>query len=219
MDVSVFLVDDHEVVRRGGVRTLIDSEPGLSVIGEASSVAEALDVIAEANPRVALLDLHLPDGTGVELCRALRDRHPEIACLILTSYEDDEAKAEAAEAGAAGYLLKQIRGGDIVAAIQAAADGRSLLDAAGAARTTHLPPRIDGDADLDARLESLSPQERRILDHLALGASNREIAEELHLAEKTVKNYVSALLSKMGMTRRTEAAVYAVRLSERRRAR
>lgn len=118
----------------GGVRTLIDSEPGLSVIGEASSVTEALDVIAEANPRVALLDLHLPDGTGVELCRALRERHPEIACLILTSYEDDEAKAEAAEAGAAGYLLKQIRGGDIVTAIQAAAAGRSLLDAAGASR-------------------------------------------------------------------------------------
>ncbi|HPB45035.1 MAG: response regulator transcription factor [Microthrixaceae bacterium] len=216
MDVTVFLVDDHEIVRRG-VRTLIDNESDLTVIGEASTVVEALAQIPEAGPRVALLDLHLPDGTGVELCRAVREQCPDIACLILTSYEDDGAIVEATAAGAAGYLLKQIRGGEILSAIRAAAQGQTVLDAARASGGHRAPRRDQGEAELDARAESLSPQERRILDHLATGASNREIADELGLAEKTVKNYVSGLLSKMGMTRRTEAAVYAVRLAERRR--
>ncbi len=205
--IRVFLLDDHEVVRRG-VRELLEVEEDLEVVGEAGSVDEARRRIPAVNPDVAVLDVQLGDGTGIEVCRDLRSSHPEVRCLMLTSFADDEALLDSVVAGAAGYVLKQIRGNDLVASIRKVAAGESLLDAsvldAAADRLRRAP-------DEDPRLASLSPQERRILEGLADGRTNREIAEDLHLAEKTVKNYVSNLLMKLGMKRRTEAAVFAVR--------
>lgn len=202
----VFLLDDHEVVRRG-VAELISAEEDLEVVGEASSAAEALARIPLARPDVAILDVRLPDGDGIEVCREIRSEHPEVACLMLTSFADDEALLGAVVAGAAGYVLKQIRGSDLVGSVRRAALGESLLD-------PHLVAlaraRLGRDEE-DARLGMLSPQERRILDLISEGKTNREIAAELYLAEKTVKNYVSNLLVKLGMKRRTEAAVFAVR--------
>jgi two-component system response regulator DevR len=213
MPLRIFLVDDHEVVRRG-VRELLDSEDDFEVVGEAGTVEEALARIHAVSPDVAVLDVRLPDGSGVELCRELRSSHPHIACLMLTSFDDDEALFEAIVAGAAGYVLKQVKGNDIVEAIRKVGAGGSLLDPA---LTTRVMDRLRAGAVEDPRLAGLSPQERKILELLADGKSNRQIAADMFLAEKTVKNYVSNLLAKMGMSRRTEAAVYAARHAERHR--
>jgi two-component system, NarL family, response regulator DevR len=221
--VRVFLLDDHEVVRTG-LRSLIEAgggsedgiDDGLEVVGEAGTVADALVRIPLAKPDVAILDVRLPDGSGVEVCREIRSAHPEIGCLMLTSYADDEALLAAVMAGAAGYVLKQVGGRDLVADIRTVGHGGTLLDAAVTERVLR---RLRQGPDEDQRLRSLTPQERRILDGITDGRTNRQIGEQLFLAEKTVKNYVSNLLAKLGMERRTEAAVFAARLSERRSAR
>jgi two-component system, NarL family, response regulator DevR len=202
----VFLLDDHEVVRRG-VRELIEAEGDLEVVGEASNAAEALARIPLTKPDVAILDVRLPDGDGIEVCREIRSETPEVACLMLTSFADDEALLGAVVAGASGYVLKQIRGSDLVGSIRRVAKGESLLDP----HLVALAKARLGRDEQDERLGRLSPQERRILDLIAEGKTNREIAGALYLAEKTVKNYVSNLLVKLGMKRRTEAAVFAVR--------
>ncbi len=214
MATRVFLLDDHEVVRRG-VRELLE-EAGFEIAGEASTAVEALARIPPAKPDVAVLDVRLPDGNGVEVCREVRDLVPGLPCLMLTSYSDDEALFEAIMAGASGYVLKQIRGNDLIDAIRTVADGKSLLDPAATAR---LMARLRNTSSPDERVATLTDQERKLLDLLAQGLTNREIAAQMYLAEKTVKNYVSNLLAKMGMQRRTEAAVYAVRLEERNRRR
>jgi len=208
--VRVFLLDDHEIVRRG-VRELIDAEDDLVVVGEADCAERALARIPPTRPDVALLDVRLPDGDGVEVCREIRSRHPEIACLMLTSFSDDEALLQAVVAGASGYLLKQLRGTDILDAVRRAAAGESLLDPV---VTERLLARFRAPSETDERLERLTPQERRILMLIADGLTNRQIAGEMHLAEKTVKNYVSSLLAKLGMERRTQAAVFAARLED-----
>lgn len=210
-EVRVFLLDDHEIVRRG-LRELIDSEDGLCVVGEAGTVEEALSRVPAVRPDVAVLDVRLPDGSGVEACRVLRERMPELQCLMLTSFADDEALFSAILAGAAGYVLKQIKGNDLIGAIRKVARGESLLDPAMAGRVME---RIRQGQQEASQLDHLSDQERRILDLLAEGLTNRQIAERMFLAEKTVKNYVSNLLAKLGMHRRTEAAVYAARLGSR----
>lgn len=208
--VNVFLVDDHEVVRRG-VRELLDSEDDMKVVGEAGSQVEALEEIPRMHPDVVLLDVRLPDGDGIEICREIRSSSPDIACLMLTSYADDEAFLGAVIAGASGYVLKQIRGNDLVASVRKAAGGESLLDPL---LVKQARARLGRDIQ-DERLRPLSPQERRILDLIAQGMTNREISETMFLAEKTVRNYVSNLLLKLGMKHRTEAAVFAVRATER----
>jgi two-component system, NarL family, response regulator DevR len=206
----VFLLDDHEIVRRG-VRELIDAEDDLEVVGEAGTAEQALARVPATRPDVAVLDVRLPDRSGIEVCRDLRSSHPELACLMLTSFSDDEALIQAVMAGASGYLLKQIRGTDIVAAIRAVASGRSLLDPALAEQAA---ARLRRGPEEDERLAHLTHQEKRILELIAEGLTNRQIADEMHLAEKTVKNYVSNLLSKLGMERRTQAAVFAARLEQ-----
>lgn len=211
MTITVFLVDDHEVVRRG-VRDLLESTGDVTVVGEAGSVAEALERVPATAPDVAVLDVQLPDGTGIELCRELRSQRPELSCLMLTSFPDDDALLDAVVAGASGYVLKQVRGSDLVDAVRQVATGHSLLDPVLRERAAR---RIRSGPEEDERLRHLTPQERRILDLLADGMTNRQIADEMFLAEKTVKNYVSNLLAKMGMSRRTEAAVYAARMAER----
>lgn len=211
MTVRIFLLDDHEVVRRG-VRDLLETEDDFEVVGEAGTVEEALARIALDVPDVAVLDVRLPDGNGVELCRDLRSEYPRLACLMLTSFDDDEALFESIMAGAAGYVLKQVKGSDIISAVRQVAAGRSLLDPM---MITRVMERLRNGAAEDPRLAGLSGQERRILELLADGKTNRQIAADMFLAEKTVKNYVSNLLTKMGMSRRTEAAVYAARQSER----
>ena len=207
----VFLLDDHEVVRRG-LRELIEAEDDLMVVGEAGTAEEALSRIPATAPNVAVLDVRLPDGDGVEVCRDIRSKHPEIACLMLTSFADDEALFSAIMAGAAGYVLKQVRGADLVDGIRRVGRGESLLDPA---VTTRVLERLRHRPE-DDELAGLSDQERKILDLIAEGLTNRQIGERLFLAEKTVKNYVSNLLAKMGMSRRSEAAAYAARLAERR---
>ncbi len=208
--VRVFLLDDHEVVRRG-LRELLEAEDDIEIAGEASNAEEALARVPPTSPDVAVLDVRLPDGDGVEVCREIRSRHPEIQCLILTSYSDDEALFQAIMAGASGYLLKQIRGTDLVDAVRRVASGQSLLDPTMTARVLE---RIRQPPETDERLARLTEQERRILDLIAEGLTNRQIAEQVHLAEKTVKNYVSNLLSKLGMERRTQAAVFAAGLRD-----
>jgi DNA-binding NarL/FixJ family response regulator len=210
--IRIFLLDDHEVVRRG-VRELLESEDDLEVVGEAGSVAEALARIPPTDPDVCVLDVRLPDGSGVEVCREVRSARPELACLMLTSFSDDEALFESILAGAAGYVLKEVRGGELVTSIRRVAAGETLLDPA---VTTRVLERLRRGPEEDERLKDLTPQEKRILELLADGLTNRQIADEMILAEKTVKNYVSNLLAKLGMSRRTEAAVYAARLQERR---
>lgn len=210
--IEVFLLDDHEIVRRG-VRELLEAEPGIVVTGEASTAAEALQRIPAVRPKVAVLDVRLPDGSGVEVCREIRSHDPSIACLMLTSFSDDDALFDAIMAGAAGYVLKQIRGNDLVAAIRKVANGESLLDPSVTAKVLH---RLRNPTEEDERLARLTPQERKILDLIAEGATNRQIGNELHLAEKTVKNYVSNMLLKLGMSRRTEAAVFAVKAAAER---
>lgn len=206
--IAVFLLDDHEIVRRG-VRELLEAGGDMEVVGEAGTAAEALARIPATRPQVAVLDVRLPDGNGVEVCREVRSRHPEIQCLMLTSFSDDEALMDAIMAGAAGYVLKQIRGNDLADAIRRVSKGDSLLDPA---VTRRVLDRLRNPAPADDRLAQLTDQERRILDLIARGMTNRQIGNELHLAEKTVKNYVSNLLAKLGMSRRTEAAVFATRL-------
>ncbi len=212
MTIAVFLLDDHEIVRRG-VRELLEGEDDLEVVGEASTAEQAIARIPATRPDVAVLDVRLPDGSGVEVCREVRSARPELACIMLTSFADDEALFESVMAGAAGYVLKEVRGGELVSSIRRVAAGETLLDPA---VTTRVLERLRRGPEEDPRLQGLTEQEGRILGLLADGLTNRQIAEEMFLAEKTVKNYVSNLLSKMGMSRRTEAAVYAARLAERR---
>jgi two-component system response regulator DevR len=209
----VFLLDDHEIVRRG-LKELLEGEEDLVVVGEAGTAAEALIAIPATAPDVAVLDVRLPDGDGVEVCREIRSAHPEINCLMLTSYADDEALFSAILAGAAGYVLKQVRGTDLIDAIRRVAQGQSLLDPGVTARVLE---RLRSPQAPDEHLASLSEQERRILDLIAEGLTNRQIGERMYLAEKTVKNYVSNVLMKLGMSRRSEAAAYAARLEERHR--
>lgn len=217
MDVAirVFLLDDHEVVR-SGLRGMIELEEDMIVAGEAGTAEEALMRIPPTKPDVAVLDVRLPDGDGVEVCREIRAQFPDVQCLMLTSFADDEALFAAIMAGASGYVLKQIRGNDLVDAIRRVAAGESLLDPAVTRRVLERL-RAKPEEEEDDGLRQLSEQERKILDLIAEGYTNRQIAETIHLAEKTVKNYVSNLLAKLGMSRRAEAAAYAARLSERRR--
>jgi DNA-binding NarL/FixJ family response regulator len=211
--IRVFLLDDHEIVRRG-VRELLESEGDIEVVGEVGTAEQALARIPATRPDVAVLDVRLPDGTGVEVCRDIRSSHPEIACLMLTSFSDDEALFEAIMAGAAGYVLKQVRGNDLVDAVRRIAAGQSLLDPSVTARVLE---RLRKGTQEDEHLRSLTEQEKRLLMLLAEGKTNRQIGEDMFLAEKTVKNYVSNVLAKLGMSRRTEAAVYAARLADRKR--
>lgn len=209
MTISVFLLDDHELVREG-LRTVLEGAGDIEIVGEAGSAGEALVRIPAARPQVAILDVRLPDGEGVGVCREIRTSvEPPPACLMLTSFSDDEALFGAIMAGAAGYLLKQISGMDLVSAVRTVAAGGSLLDAR---VTATVMSRLRGESgDGDPRYALLSPQEQRVLELIAKGLTNREIARRLYLAEKTVKNYVSAVLHKLGLQRRTEAAVYAER--------
>jgi two-component system response regulator DevR len=206
--IRVFLLDDHEIVRRG-VRDLLEAEPGITVIGEAGTAAAALARVPALKPDVAVLDIRLPDGDGVTVCRDLRSKMPQLACLMLTSYSDDEALVDAIMAGAAGYVLKQIRGTDLVGAIRTIASGQSLLDPQAAATVMR---RIRDQAAASDPLAALTDQERRILALIGEGLTNRQIGDRLFLAEKTVKNYVSALFAKLGMQRRAQAAAYAARI-------
>ncbi|GAA4488952.1 response regulator transcription factor [Rhodococcus olei] len=211
MQTRLFLVDDHEIVRRGLV-DLLGSAPDFTVVGEASSVAEALTAVPTVEVDVAVLDVRLPDGSGVELCRELRSARPELRCLMLTSYSDDEALFDAVMAGASGYLLKQILGTDLIAAIRTVAAGGSLLDDRD---TAAVLARIRAQRNQSGLVDELTDQERVVLELIGEGLTNREIGARMHLAEKTVKNYVSRLLSKLGMQRRTQAAVLATELRGR----
>ena len=206
--ISVFLLDDHEVVRRG-VRDLLEAEPDITVIGEAGTASSALARIPALRPDVAVLDVRLPDGDGVSVCREIRSRMPEVACLMLTSFGDDEALFDAIMAGAAGYVLKQIRGTDLVGAVRTVATGESMLDPRAASQ---LMARLRDSSRKRDPLADLTEQERKILELIGEGLTNRQIGERIFLAEKTVKNYVSALFAKLGMERRTQAAAYAARI-------
>lgn len=206
--IRVFLLDDHEIVRRG-LADLIALEQDMEVVGEAGTKAEALARIPATRPDVAVLDVRLPDGTGVEVCREIRSELDTVACLMLTSYSDDEALFDAIMAGASGYVLKEIRGNDLIDAIRQVAAGKSLLDPVATARVLE---RLRAGQHHDTRLDALSEQERKILDLIGQGLTNRQIGDALHLAEKTVKNYVSSILAKLGMERRTQAAAYIARV-------
>ncbi|HEX6359451.1 response regulator transcription factor [Actinophytocola sp.] len=211
MSTRIFLVDDHEIVRRG-VADLFEDEPDLEIVGEAATVSEALARIPSLAVDVAVLDVRMPDGNGVELCRDLRSQLPELRCLILTSYSDDEALLNAIMAGASGFVLKQVLGNDLITAVRRVGAGESLLDA----KTTEaLMKRIRQGKDDDGPLAGLTDQERAVFELVGEGLTNRQIAARLFLAEKTVKNYVSHLLAKLGMQRRTQAAVLAAELKSR----
>ena len=211
MGIRVFVLDDHELVRTG-LRTLLETEDDLEVVGEAGTAAEGLRLIRELQPDVAVLDVRLPDGSGIEVCREIQSELPGVRCLMLTSYSDDDALFSSIMAGASGYVLKEVGGGDLLGDIRRVSQGMSLLDPV---LTQELFDRLRKDQEAESRLTVLTPQERRVLELIAQGQSNRQIAEHLFLAEATVKNYVSSLLSKLGMRRRTEAAVYAAVLAER----
>ena len=204
MTIRVFLLDDHEIVRRG-LRDLLEANPGFEVVGESGLAHEAARRIPALRPDVAVFDVRLPDGSGIEACRQVRSVDPTIACLVLTSYDDEDAMAAAVLAGASGFLLKDVRGNGLVEAVERVARGENLLDTARARRLR--ASWADGQ-ERDPRLRSLTPQERRVLDHVAAGETNRQIGEAMSLAEKTVKNYVTSVLAKLGMERRTQAAVY-----------
>jgi len=206
-NITAFLMDDHEVVRQG-VRALLESAGDIVIVGEAANASEAIARIPALRPDVAILDVRVPDGNGIEVCREVRSR-VGTKCLMLTSYSDDEALFEAIMAGAAGYVLKQVRGTELLTAVKRVAAGESLLDPAITGRVLN---SLRSASDADLRLARLTPQERRILHLIADGMTNRQIAWEMHLAEKTIKNYVSNLLTKLGMERRTEAAVFATKL-------
>ncbi|BBX91063.1 two-component system response regulator DevR [Mycolicibacterium boenickei] len=209
--IRVFLVDDHEVVRRGLI-DLLSADPELDVIGEADSVAQALARVPVLVPDVAVLDVRLPDGNGIELCRELLSRMPDLRCLMLTSFTSDEAMLDAILAGASGYVVKDIKGMELAQAIKDVGAGKSLLDNRAA---TALMAKLRGDAERSDPLAGLTQQERVLLDLLGEGLTNRQIAARMFLAEKTVKNYVSRLLAKLGMERRTQAAVFASTLDRR----
>jgi DNA-binding NarL/FixJ family response regulator len=206
--VRVFLVDDHEVVRRG-VAEVLEDDPDLVVVGEASTVAEAMARVPAARPNVCVVDMRLPDGNGAEVCRRLLERLPDLRCLVLTSYSDDAAVAEALDAGAAGYLLKRVRGPALVSAVRTVAAGGRLVPDAPA------PPPPRSDVPGADRLGLLTEQERTVLRLIGEGLTNRQIGERMGLAEKTVKNYTSHLLAKLGLERRTQAAILATELRER----
>ncbi|MFD5102591.1 response regulator [Streptomyces albidochromogenes] len=210
--ITVFLVDDHEVVRRG-VHELLSVEDDIEVVGEAGTAGDALVRIPATRPDVAVLDVRLPDGSGVEVCREVRSLNEDIKCLMLTSFADDEALFDAIMAGASGYVLKAIRGNELLTAVRDVAAGKSLLDPVATARVLERlrSGNAGGNGDGDNRLANLTEQERKILDLIGEGLTNRVIGERLHLAEKTIKNYVSSLLSKLGMERRSQAAAYVAR--------
>jgi DNA-binding NarL/FixJ family response regulator len=208
--IRVYLLDDHEVVRRG-LRDLLEQEDDIEVVGESGSAVDATHRIPALKPDVAVLDGRLPDGSGIDVCRDVRSVDPTIKALILTSYEDDEALFAAIMAGAAGYVLKQIRGTDLVNGVRQVAAGQSLLDPA---VTQRVLERIRNPQHMPDQLKSLTEQERKILGYVADGLTNRQIAAQMFLAEKTVKNYVSSLLSKLGLERRTQAAILAVKLKD-----
>ena len=203
--VRVFLLDDHEVVRRG-IRDLLESEEGLTVVGEAATADEALVRVPASCADAAVLDVRLPDGDGVRVCRQLRAQYSGLSCLMLTSFDEEEALLDAIMAGAAGYVLKQISGTDLVTAVRTLAAGQSLLDPGA---TTRLMARLRGGPELDEELPGLTEREREILELIGEGLTNREIGARLYLAEKTVKNHISRLLAKLGVERRVQAAVLA----------
>lgn len=209
--VKVFLVDDHEVVRRG-LSDLLASDPDLEIVGEAGTVAEAKARIPALRPDVAVLDVRLPDGNGIELCRDLVSDHPDLRCLMLTSFTSDEAMLEAILAGASGFVVKDIKGMELARAIKEVGAGKSLLDTRAAAA---LMAKLRGATTREDPLSGLTEQERTLLGLLSEGLTNRQIAARMFLAEKTVKNYVSRLLAKLGMERRTQAAVFASKLNQR----
>ncbi|MEF2524740.1 MULTISPECIES: response regulator transcription factor [Streptomyces] len=212
--IKVFLLDDHEVVRRG-VRDLLDAEPDITVVGEAGTAEQALARGPALRPDVAVLDVRLPDGDGITVCRELRSRMPGLACLMLTSFDDEEALLDAIMAGAAGYVLKQIKGSDLVSAVRMVATGQSMLDPATTARLMHSlrDPEPAGHPE-DARLTTLSERERAVLELIGDGLTNRQIAKRLYLSEKTVKNHISRLLGKLGVERRVQAAVIAAQVHD-----
>jgi DNA-binding NarL/FixJ family response regulator len=206
--IRVFLLDDHEVVRRG-VAAMLEAEGDIEVVGEAGSAEQALARIPAANPHVAVLDVRLPDGDGVSVCREIRSQLPQIACLMLTSFSDEEALFDAVMAGASGYVLKQIHGSDLVGAVRILASGGSLLDPRS---TGQMLQRLRDRTSRKDPLAALSQQEKQILDLIGEGLTNRQIGERMFLAEKTVKNYVSNLFTKLGMSRRTQAAAFVTQL-------
>ncbi|MCW2851292.1 MAG: DNA-binding response regulator, NarL/FixJ family, contains and domain [Nocardioides sp.] len=205
--IRVFLLDDHEIVRRG-IRELLESEGDIVVVGESGSAVEAASRIPALRPDVAILDGRLPDGTGIDVCREIRSVDPSIHALILTSYDDDEALFAAIMAGAAGYVLKQVRGSDLIDTVRRVAAGQSMLDPA---VTAQVLERVRNGPQVDPSLEQLTSQEQRILELIGEGMTNRQIAGTLFLAEKTVKNYVSSLLAKLGLSSRTQAAIFATK--------
>ena len=202
--VRIFLLDDHEVVRRG-IAELLGAVPGFEIVGEAGTVEQALARVMAAKPDVAVLDARLPDGSGIDVCREIRSALPETYCLILTSYDDQDAVLSSVLAGASGYVLKEVRTSGLVDAIRQVALGRSLIEPSVIAQVME---RVREGSPTDTRLASLTQREREVLDLIAHGLTNRQIGERMFLAEKTVKNYVSSLLGKLGMERRTQAAVY-----------
>ncbi|MCX4714831.1 response regulator [Streptomyces virginiae] len=214
--IKVFLLDDHEVVRRG-VHELLSVEEDIEIVGEAGTAADALVRIPATRPDVAVLDVRLPDGSGVEVCREVRSQDEGVKCLMLTSFADDEALFDAIMAGASGYVLKAIRGNELLSAVRDVAAGKSLLDPIATARVLERLRDGGRTGRGDDRLANLTEQERKILDLIGEGLTNRVIGERLHLAEKTIKNYVSSLLSKLGMERRSQAAAYVARLQVERR--
>lgn len=207
--ITVFLLDDHEMIRRG-IRDLLESEGDIVVIGESESAQEAVRRIPALRPDVAILDGRLPDGSGIDVCRDVRSQDPGIKALILTSYDDDDALFSAIMAGAAGYVLKQVRGNDLLDIVRRVASGQSTLDPS---VTAQVLDRIRSGPPVNKELATLTEQELRVLDLIGEGMTNRQIAREIHLAEKTVKNYVSSLLAKLGLSSRTQAAIYAVKNS------
>ncbi|MEV0184175.1 response regulator transcription factor [Streptomyces sp. NPDC050625] len=212
--IRVFLLDDHEVVRRG-LTDLLDGEPDISVVGDADSVEQALVRGPALRPNVAVLDVRLPDGDGITVCRELRSRMPELACLMLTSFDDEDALLDAIMAGASGYVLKQIKGSDLISAVRTVASGQSMLDPATTARLMRSLRADPTDTPaMPAELASLSPRERDILALIGDGLTNREIGKKLYLSEKTVKNHISRLLAKLGVQRRVQAAVLASHLDQ-----
>jgi two-component system response regulator DevR len=205
--IRVFLLDDHELVRRG-IRELLEGEGDIEVVGESGSAQEAARRIPALRPDVAILDGRLPDGSGIDVCRDIRSVDPSIKALILTSYDDDDALFSAIMGGAAGYILKQVRGNDFVDIVRRVAAGQSMLDPA---MTAQVLERVRSGPPKDKALEGLTEQEQRILELIGEGLTNRQIAERMYLAEKTVKNYVSSMLAKLGLTSRTQAAIFATK--------
>ncbi|MFF3763951.1 response regulator [Streptomyces sp. NPDC001922] len=208
--ITVFLLDDHEIVRRG-LRDLLDDEPDIDVVGEASTAEQALVRVPALRPAVAVLDVRLPDGDGVNVCRELRSRLPELACLMLTSFDDEEALLDSIMAGAAGYVLKQIEGSDLVSAVRTVASGRSMLDPSAATRLMARLREPEPELREPEVLPGLTNREREVLALIGEGLTNRQIGQRLYLAEKTVKNHISRLLAKLGVERRIQAAVIATR--------